>query len=60
MTPEDLKELALEIAQEELTHTEYCVVYEDEDLEDLTEEEMLKVHRLVTTARIVALTWGGE
>lgn len=60
MTPEELKELALAIAQESLERTEYSDVYEDEDLEDLTEEEMQKLHRLVITAQIVALTWEGK
>lgn len=57
MTPEDLREAAIAVAQERLEAVEYSVIYEDEELEHLTEEEMREVHRLVVSGWIVDLTW---
>lgn len=55
-TEGDLKDLAVDVAQEQIEGTEYCVIYEDEDFEDMSEEDQLKLLRLVQSAT-VTLSW---
>ena len=54
MTEEDLKEHAHRIGKEWLQDFEYLSVVEDQDLpEDITEKEMLEIHRLITAGEVV-------
>ena len=57
MSTEDRNEIALEIADDILSRAEYCEVYEHEDADDWTDEDMQAIHRLITTA---TATLGGE
>lgn len=43
-----LEQHAERIAQEFLRGTDFSYVYEDEELEDATEDELKEIHRLIT------------
>lgn len=51
-----LREIATEIANEYLAAAEYSLVYEDEDLYDLSEEEWRQIHDLITHSRAILPT----
>lgn len=54
MTEEEKKEHARRIGKEHLQDFEFLSVVEDDELpEDVTEEEMLEIHKLITTGECV-------
>lgn len=56
MMPEELKAHAQRLLQEVVADPEYCYVYEDEDLQDASEDDWLAIHDLMTSAR-ATFTW---
>ena len=44
---------AQRIACTHLADAEFSIVYEDEDLEDMTENEWRQIHDLITRAKVV-------
>lgn len=55
MTEEEMRKHALLIAKNVLMDVDYSYVYEDETLEDATEEELKRIHDIVTREVTVAL-----
>jgi hypothetical protein len=54
VTEEELKEHARRIGKAYLQHFEFLDVVEDEDLpENVTEDEMSEIHKMVTTGEVV-------
>lgn len=53
MTEDERREHALRIAQIHLEQSEFCNVYEDEDLEDASREDQLAIHNLIIRAQVV-------
>lgn len=47
MTNEEMWEHAMRIGTDRVQHTNYSDVYEDEDLEDATEDERLEIHNRI-------------
>lgn len=48
-----IREAAQRIADWHLADAEFCIVYEDEDCADLTEDEWRQVHSLIQRSRAV-------
>jgi hypothetical protein len=54
LTEEEKKDHARRIGKEWLQASEYSNVYEDEELpEDITEDEMQEIHKLITTGDVL-------
>ena len=47
MTPAEHREHALRIASDLLTNAEFCEVYEDDELESATEDDLQAIHTLI-------------
>lgn len=53
LTKEEITQHALRIAQEHLESIEYCNVYEDEELEDATEDDWQAVRNKIYDLTVV-------
>lgn len=51
--PDRIRRAAQEIANVHLEDAEFCLVYEDDELQDLTEEEMREIHNLIQRSKAV-------
>ncbi len=49
MTQEQIEQIAERIAEEHLSDIEYSVVYEDEELEEASEEDWKAIHSHIQT-----------
>lgn len=46
----ELRDLAQRLLEEHISTAEFCLVYEDDDAQDLSDEELRKVHDLILHA----------
>ena len=53
LTEEEITKHALRIAQSHLEDAEYSIVYEDEELEDATEDDWRAVHNKISNLAVV-------
>ena len=53
MSIEERRQHAIRIAGDILANAEYGWVYEDEDLEQASEEDWLAIHRLILDAKVL-------
>ena len=60
MDETEIRKVAQRIANWHLWDAEFCIVYEDEDCQDMTEDEWRRVHDLIQRSNAVLPTTAEE